>query len=264
MIDSGELEVLFRVVSLRSTDRLSLTNESPLRDRSCAGDEISIPSQRTTPDVRRRYPPSAFSVVVFPAPLGQPTQRSRPRARWRFISPTRGRSSRTRPTAGTASSTGSLSRSSLAPSVTRDRAPSSDLPHWSHLPGASDASVSPRYAAITAGSARTAAGRREPDHLSEVENDDPIADLHHEVHVVLHEQNPHLRSLASFRSNEANRAVVPSSSPAAGLSRRSVFGHSDRARDTEQPPGPVWQVSGNCSRCGLSVERVDDLGAPSR
>ena len=69
------------------------------------------------------------------------------------------------------------------------------------------------------------------DHHAVVEHGDPLADLHHQAHVVVDQQDRHAEIDREFReSTRPARAFRASSSPAAGSSSNSTFGSVASAR----------------------------------
>src|SRR3984957_1008038 len=151
------------------TPRPSGTWETPLRAMvSTLCPSSGSPSKRTEPSLGLTRPEIVRSNVVLPAPFAPSTAVTAPGSA----------SKETERSACTAPNETLRSRTSSPASLRR--AFLAVLVH--HVP-----EIRAHHRGVDADGVRRAAG----DDLPEIEDDDPVADRHHQIHVVLHEKDGH-------------------------------------------------------------------------
>ena len=181
------------------------------RERRLPGDVARPRSARCPPSTGSR-PQMPFSVVVLPAPFAPIRHTSSP-------SPT----SRSMPLHRLDAAVGDLrarARRAAARSAPR---------HAARLAGSATTSP-PRYAAITFGSFCTSRGGAFGDLLAVVEHQHAVAHAHHQLHVVLDQQDRRAVARGCARAARAASRVSVAFMPAAGSSSARSFGSVASAR----------------------------------
>ena len=119
----------------------------------------------------------------------------------------------------------------------------------------------PRYASVTRPIGLDLGSRPEAISLAEVEYVDLVAQVHHELHVVVDEHDRDARVPAPPGRRSASHALSVVSRPAAGSSSRSSFGLlAERSSDRHQLPLPLRRARRRgAPQDSAEAQRPEDL-----